>query len=89
MAIELIIFSSAIKTTVMKDETLGKHQDPNELSKKNLDTSSFQPNNRTDKDASGYSGDQNLFRNLSKPPQRDMSGKRVDVDDAGFGIEIW
>ena len=26
---------------------------------------------------------------LSKPPRRDMSGRRVDVDDTNFGVELW
>lgn len=75
----------------MKEETFGNNEKYQGLSKNTPDNHPFNPANRTDTGANTNkkANLNNLFQNLSKPPQRDMSGKRVDVDDAGFGIEIW
>jgi len=48
-----------------------------------------QPFNPSNESRSDRLNEHNPFVPLSKPPKRDVSGRRVDVDDSAFGIELW
>ena len=72
----------------MKDHHSEKKQNPRDASQPagNTGRTPFNPQNesRSDRPSSNKH-----LSDLSKPPQRDMTGRRVDVDDTTFGVEIW
>ena len=47
------------------------------------------PFNPANESRSNRPNDERKHVNLSKPPKRDVSGRRIDVDDSSFGIELW
>ena len=75
-------------TRVMKEENIGDtSQTPGQPPQPINLIPPFDPQDRT---GPNQRPKQHSTRSDSNPPPRDMSGKRVDVDDIrNFGIELW